>query len=459
MGFTETGTKVTWKNPTVVPESQRQNGGWYYNPASGSVDHWFTDGGNSGGGNNNGGGGNVSAPSAPHIDTIWDSPEKLNNYLKDYQKSVLESYGIKGATDENGNVSYEKITSALTPTTDMPAPLNRVELFGQYRAAYGVDDLESNLNDLKGQQDDLVAQLRVNTAAERGKPVAQNIIEGRVSEQQRNIQEQVDFIGRQISRTTDQLNTAYNVIGMYMNFQQLDYQDAVDRYNQEFTQNMQIFGALRGLRQDALSEAAQQADVKFKQAGLDLQYQDAARSNLQIMMNAITNGNMDPSSLTSDQKLAINKLELQSGLPVGFTSKLGLSTKDRILFTTTNNGVTQVGIANSDGTISMKSYGTPTGGSTPKVGSAAYNANLNSQATGLMEKYKNSSGHVPPDVYSSVRATYVQQGGNVSDFTNNFKQYTDPNRNDFEAAYGFSKSVRASGVAKQDTYNNYYGGQ
>lgn len=35
-------TKVTWANPQVVPESQRQNGGWYYNPNSGLVERWWT---------------------------------------------------------------------------------------------------------------------------------------------------------------------------------------------------------------------------------------------------------------------------------------------------------------------------------------------------------------------------------------------------------------------------------
>lgn len=38
----EAGTTVTWKNPTKVPESQRQSGGWYYNPDSNRVDRWWS---------------------------------------------------------------------------------------------------------------------------------------------------------------------------------------------------------------------------------------------------------------------------------------------------------------------------------------------------------------------------------------------------------------------------------
>ncbi len=43
--FSETGTKATWANPVVTPEASRQSGGWYYNPASGSVDRWWGTGG------------------------------------------------------------------------------------------------------------------------------------------------------------------------------------------------------------------------------------------------------------------------------------------------------------------------------------------------------------------------------------------------------------------------------
>jgi len=40
MPFTETGTTVTWKNPEIVPDAKKAEGGWYYNPSSGSVDRW-----------------------------------------------------------------------------------------------------------------------------------------------------------------------------------------------------------------------------------------------------------------------------------------------------------------------------------------------------------------------------------------------------------------------------------
>jgi len=60
----EAGTTVTWKNPTVTQESQRQSGGWYYNPSTGRVDRWWSGSQpsttSSGGGSSGGGGGGTN---------------------------------------------------------------------------------------------------------------------------------------------------------------------------------------------------------------------------------------------------------------------------------------------------------------------------------------------------------------------------------------------------------------
>lgn len=67
MGFQETGTKITWSNPTYVPESQRQSGGWYANPATGSVDRWWSGG--------------TSAPSVPTPTSTTDYRSDLTSLM------------------------------------------------------------------------------------------------------------------------------------------------------------------------------------------------------------------------------------------------------------------------------------------------------------------------------------------------------------------------------------------
>lgn len=327
----------------------------------------------------------------------------MNSYLEGYQKEVLGGLA-PDAVGPNGEVNYTAISSALTPKTDMPAPLNRTEMFKDLQTQYGLDALGTEINDLKASQREIDAQLRVNIAGERGKPVAQNIVEGRVTEQQRNAQEEYDFVSRQIAYKTDQMNSAMSTINMVMTFAGLDYQDAVTAYNTEFSQTMSLLQFVQGVRSQGVQEFSTVEGVKNQRAQLALDQarfaQDTARANLQIMANAITSGNIDPSQLTSDQKLQMTKLETQAGLPVGFVSSLGLSNKDKIIFTNTNNGVTQVGIQNADGTISVKSVGTPgSGGSkadqTQKVISAAQ-SDARSGIT-LKDMISDYEGYLSPD--------------------------------------------------------------
>lgn len=254
--------------------------------------------------------------------------------------------GSAPATSSSQPTSFSDIKSQLTPTTDMPTPIDRTGTFNTLRTEMGVTDMETNLNELKAQQREIDAQLRTNKIAERGKPVAQGVIEGRISKESQQAQENYDFVSRQISSVTDQLNTAYNVINLTMSFQNLDYQDAVARYNTEFSQNLQVIDLVRGIQKDAITEQQRQIDN--------------ARANLTIYTNAITSGNLDPGSLSQDQKVQLAKLEAQSGLPIGFTSQLGLSAKDRIVSTSTNNGVTSVVLTDGQGNLTVKKVGTPT---------------------------------------------------------------------------------------------------
>jgi hypothetical protein len=249
-----------------------------------------------------------------------------------------------------GNPLYQNIKSMLEPNTPYPTAINRVQEFTQLREQQGLGDLETNLNDLKAQQKAEYAQLQTNKAAEFGKPVAMNVIAGRVSEQERTATERLDAIQRQISYVSDQLTTGYNLINTIMGFENLDYQDAVTKYNTEFQKNLSTIQIVQGIAKDTVTIAQQQ--------------QQQATANLQIYANAISSGNLDPSTLSSDQKTQLAKLEVQSGLPVGFISSLQMSTKDKIISTSTSNGVTSVVMADAQGNLTIKKVGTPTS-STP----------------------------------------------------------------------------------------------
>jgi hypothetical protein len=261
------------------------------------------------------------------------SADGLPSYLSGYQNSL---YGAAGSP-----ALRESIMKQLEPDMDKPELLNRVKEYENLREEYGVADIEKSVTDLKAQLEAQYAQKRERVSAMEGGQVPMNVIAGRVGEVERQETFRIDAINRQLSTLVDQLNSSYAVISNYMNYMGLDYQDAVNAYNTEFNRNLQVYNLV--------------------QESIDKQTA-AARANLQMFANSITSGNMSYSSLSSDQKLFVNKLELQSGLPVGFVSNLKLSAKDKLLNVNSETG--EALIMNADGTFNVVKTGmTPTGGS------------------------------------------------------------------------------------------------
>ena len=268
------------------------------------------------------------------------SADQVNPYLSNLQNSLFNA----STAPEVKIPTMEELKTQLQPTTPLPEPLERVARFEELRLDYGVAALEESLNTIKDQvrrEEDL---LREQRGLEEGKTVPLGVIQGRITEEERQANVRLDALGRQQSRIVDELNTKYNVINLYMQLESLDYNDAVDRYEKEFTRNLQMYDIIAGARREARS--AFESD------------RDAARANLQIYANAAISGNVDYNSLSSDQKLMISKLEIQAGLPVGFISSVKKDPGADILFTTSNEGITQIGFRNADGTVRVESYGT-----------------------------------------------------------------------------------------------------
>lgn len=163
--FREAGTPVTWKNPQFVPESQRQNGGWYYNPATNRVDRWWTDGG----GGSSGGGQRQSAPSAPSAEeimrraaeernrkyqeqarvwnefmnspTFWDAVlarQMSEQYFNPYYKTILEEYVNPIQTRiRQSQENEQRVLQELTRQTEVGAAEKKDELMENIEKAQG----------------------------------------------------------------------------------------------------------------------------------------------------------------------------------------------------------------------------------------------------------------------------------------------------------------------------------
>lgn len=283
------------------------------------------------------------------------SPQSVTQQLSSFQNNVFQNAdsvasSVAGGVQSLADIAKGLKDSGLLPAGEAPVAPKLAETFQQLSDAKGVDAIQTSITALKAQQDEIASQLQINKTAEKGKLVAQGVIEGRISKESQQAQDQYDFIGRQLARKQDELTSTLSNIKMIMDFTQTDYKNASDSYNTQFDQAITTFNLIHGIQQDQKTEAQRATDN--------------ARANLQIMANAITAGNMSVGSLSPDQQAQLNKLEVQAGLPVGFISSLKMDPKANILFTSSNNGVTQVGVRNADGSVSVQSYGTPTGGGT-----------------------------------------------------------------------------------------------
>jgi len=298
------------------------------------------------------------------------SSEEVSPYLNNFQSSMFAAAN----RPQRKVQTMEELKTELLPKTGAPEPLNRVSKFEELRVDQGVETLEKSLTDLKAQEEGVYATLRQRKAGEEGKPVATGVISGRVSEIEKQERENLDFVQRQINRVSNELNTKYSVISTYMNYYGLDYQDSVTRYNNEFDQNLKMYQIITG-RQDAEMEAWEKDRA-------------AASSNLTLMMNALTSGNMDYSSMSADQKVQVAKLEAQAGIPIGTMASVKIDPKANIVFQTENDGIVQIGIRNADGTISVQRYGTKISGG--KTGSLEQAKQETINFPDLLVKYANT---------------------------------------------------------------------
>lgn len=320
--------------------------------------------------------------------------------------------------------AFKDITgkSSIIPSYQLPDAPNFEESFQKLRQQYGLDALETTINDLDAQEQDLQAQKRISVNAELGKPVALGVIQGRVTEQERNFNERIDTIQRQKTRAVAQLQTANDAIENIMTFRKMDYDVAKERYNDEFNQNITLFNTIKG--------AAEYAATETERA------QDTARANLQIIYNSIQDGGADFATIDDSMKAKISKMELQAGLPQGFYQTLQTQKPNsKILSTTTRTAggkkYADVIYQNSDGSLTTQQVFL---GSSSEGGSQPTESDLEREARSKILQYFKGAGigqdgYVAPETYINARKAWVAdvKGATPSEFDDIFaRDYLNP---------------------------------
>lgn len=290
----------------------------------------------------------AAAPTTPSSYTAANkpptTPEEVNPYLDGYQKSILASDGpqVRSTSDITADVKGQLGVGEAPKAPDLTGTYQKLT------SEAGVTALEADVNDLTKQVRDIEASKRQRIAGEQGKPVANNVIAGRVGEVERQENERIDAINRDKAYKVDQLNTTYANIKTIMDLTGKDYENAVQEHNTKFKEAMDVMSTVRGIQKDELSQVEKA--------------QDTARANAMIYVNALKDGSIDLNSMPPEQKAQLTKLEVQSGLPIGFMSLI----KGKPLSITKND----------DGTFSVLTN-TPNGPTVQRVGYASDDTNAN----------------------------------------------------------------------------------
>ena len=349
------------------------------------------------------------------------SKEQITPYLNNFQETAFSQ--DSEVPTKTITRTPDEVKSMLTPDIAKPEQYSSVAESNKLREEQGTAGLEAQLNDLKGQEDDEVAFFRQQRFDERGKPVAMGVIQGRISEEENAAQERLDAIGRQKSRINDQLQTSYSVINMMMGFMEGDYNRATAAYDSEFNNNLQVYNVVRGEERDARS------DYESDRAN--------ASANLTTYMNAITSGNLSYGNLDSTQQTMINKLEIQSGMPIGFVSNLQMSAGDKLV--TFNDKTGEALMVGNNGNLQVVQTGmreTPSSSTASKAEQTIQNTQDMAQT---LNEYAGNDGYVDDETWRIARNRWVSAGLSPEEFDENFKtQFTNPNNPG--SYYGFSSS-------------------
>lgn len=251
----------------------------------------------------------------PVSPTPTSSVDNINQFQTDYYNKLadLES-PLK--SDEQIKAEIEADLGGL----QVPQAPNLSDLYKTMRNEGGLSQLESTKNELNKMLNDEMANLRLRKARNRNEIVSMDVIGGRESELNRQAQENVDFIGRQLSVVNDSIESQNKYIDTVIQLTGVDADNAFRTYNAEFSQRMET-------RKQFQQEKELQDDKSFKL----IQWQkDSALTQLEMYTELVSKGQLDLSRSTPDQKLAIGKLEIQSGLGLGFLSKIQAPKGDNI---------------------------------------------------------------------------------------------------------------------------------
>ena len=196
----------------------------------------------------------------------------------------------------------DKLTQMLTAKPDVPSLRDEYEKellrsgFNEDSAALGeaeraIKQLDADfMSTLEGEE-----ARRVSIGQIRRRQGAQEIAYNRI---RRDMIVERDYLANKVAGKQAIVNTMVQLTGQDIANAQADYQN-------KFQNALAITNLVRGIEQDQLTAIQRQ--------------QDNARANVQIMSGLLASGNVKYAQLDAATKSQLKSMELQAGLPIGFT--------------------------------------------------------------------------------------------------------------------------------------------
>lgn len=246
-----------------------------------------------------------------------------------------------------------------------------------------------------------------------GRGVTEEARTGIVSEQGRQVQNQLDALNRRELVLEIKLRNRNGIISEMMGLQRQEYTDAVNQYNKQFSQALQLYKIL-GDEQDELKQNAL--------ANLDV-FSKMFQAQIGV-------GQLTADQITPTQRAKIEELELQAGLPLGSTI-ISLSTlkpdEEVLIKKLDKNGNYVEVVRQADGNLITRGLEEVTAPTGSDVGDDGLDSTtVSGVRSWLLENKRNNPDVAWFDLWGQLADKLQEEGLNPTNFDKQFWEILHP---------------------------------
>lgn len=239
---------------------------------------------------------------------------------------------------------YKKLE---TTAAAIPKPVSMVDLFQEQKIKLGIEPLETELSSIDADIERIQTELLVQ-AEEAGEKLVSTAEIGRAKGVlQKRAEREIALLNVERSAVARILGNKIDTLNAIIKLTDMDYDNASDYYTKEYNRTIQLFDLVSGIEEKEYTRAERA--------------KDDARATWTVLVNLFKDNNLSYDALTTDQKLKISQLEVQMGLPSGFTAQIRSDEPDKKIQTVTSrtdetgNEYFDVLLVDKDGAMSVKS--------------------------------------------------------------------------------------------------------